>query len=69
MEANARHMCMPGQLKVLGYGDVNFAAHTDPPLTTIRTNGQRIGELAALTLIQGLKRKTLRPRSWTSASN
>jgi LacI family gluconate utilization system Gnt-I transcriptional repressor len=52
MEANARQIRMPEQLKVLGYGDVNFAAWTTPPLTTIRTNGRHIGELAASMLIE-----------------
>jgi LacI family gluconate utilization system Gnt-I transcriptional repressor len=52
MEANARQIRMPEELKVLGYGDVNFAAWTTPALTTIRTNGRRIGELAASMLIE-----------------
>lgn len=55
MEANARRIDVPGKLKVLGYGDVNFAAHTSPPLTSIRTNGGRIGELAASMLIQRIE--------------
>jgi LacI family gluconate utilization system Gnt-I transcriptional repressor len=43
-------------LKVLGYGDLNFAAHTTPALTTIRTNGRRIGELAASMLIERIEK-------------
>ena len=42
---------MPAQLKVLGYGDQNFAMHTDPPLSTMRVDGTRIGKLAASMLI------------------
>jgi LacI family gluconate utilization system Gnt-I transcriptional repressor len=56
MEAHARQIGVPGQLKVLGYGDLNFAAHTTPALTTIRTNGRRIGELAASMLIQRIEK-------------
>lgn len=56
MEANARQIAMPEQLKVLGYGDVNFAACTTPPLTTIRINARRIGELAASMLVQRIEK-------------
>lgn len=59
MEANERQIQMPGQLKVLGYGDVNFAAHTTPALSTIRTNGRRIGELAASMLIQRIEQSEI----------
>ncbi|MET0961967.1 MAG: LacI family DNA-binding transcriptional regulator [Noviherbaspirillum sp.] len=51
MEARARNIKVPGQLKILGYGDLNFAMHTDPPLSTMRVNGTRIGKLAATMLI------------------
>lgn len=51
MEARARHIAVPAQLKVLGYGDQNFAMHTDPPLSTMRVDGTRIGKLAASMLI------------------
>ena len=63
MEAQARGIAVPEQLKVLGYGDVNFAAFTTPPLTTIRTNGRRIGELAASMLIQRIEEKEIAART------
>jgi LacI family gluconate utilization system Gnt-I transcriptional repressor len=52
MEAMERKIKVPDQLKVLGYGDLNFAAHTTPPLTTMHINGTEIGKLAASMLIQ-----------------
>jgi LacI family gluconate utilization system Gnt-I transcriptional repressor len=52
MEAMARQVKVPEQLKVVGYGDLNFAAHTTPPLTTMHINGTEIGRLAASMLIQ-----------------
>lgn len=55
MEANARTIPVPDALKVLGYGDVNFAAHTTPPLTTIRTKGTQIGTLTASMLIRRIE--------------
>ncbi|MEW7849149.1 LacI family DNA-binding transcriptional regulator [Massilia aurea] len=62
MEAGARGITVPQQLKVLGYGDVNFAAHTTPALTTIRVNGSRIGELAASMLIQRIEKADVATR-------
>jgi LacI family gluconate utilization system Gnt-I transcriptional repressor len=55
MEAHARQIRVPEQLKVLGYGDVNFARHTTPPLSTMRTNGMQIGKLAASMLIRRIE--------------
>lgn len=55
MEARARHVMVPEQLKVLGYGDQNFALHTDPPLSTMRVNGTKIGTLAASMLIDRIE--------------
>lgn len=55
MEARARQMMVPARLKVLGYGDQNFALHTDPPLSTMRINGTRIGTLAASMLIDRIE--------------
>jgi LacI family transcriptional regulator, gluconate utilization system Gnt-I transcriptional repressor len=55
MEARHRGLSVPGQLKVIGYGDQNFAADTDPPLTTIRIDGTRIGKLAASMLVEKIE--------------
>lgn len=63
MEANARALAVPADLKVLGYGDVNFAAHTTPPLTTIRTSGREIGERAAAMLVRRIEGGDGAPRS------
>jgi LacI family transcriptional regulator, gluconate utilization system Gnt-I transcriptional repressor len=46
-EAKARGIEVPKQLAVMGYGDMNFAPDTDPPLTTIRADGKVIGREAA----------------------
>ncbi|WP_242665896.1 substrate-binding domain-containing protein [Paraburkholderia ginsengiterrae] len=55
MEAHARKLEVPGRLKVIGYGDQNFSADTEPPLTTIRIDGTRIGKLAASMLIEKIE--------------
>ena len=55
MQARASNRKVPEQLKVLGYGDLNFAMHTDPPLSTMRVNGTKIGQLAASMLIDRIE--------------
>jgi LacI family transcriptional regulator, gluconate utilization system Gnt-I transcriptional repressor len=46
-EAKSRGIRVPEDLAVMGYGDMNFAPDTDPPLTTIRADGKVIGHEAA----------------------
>lgn len=45
----ARHLgiAVPGQLAIVGMGDQSFARDAQPPLTTVRLDGTRIGTLAA----------------------
>jgi LacI family transcriptional regulator, gluconate utilization system Gnt-I transcriptional repressor len=62
MEARKRNLRVPEQLKVIGYGDQNFAGDTDPPLTTIRIDGTKIGELAATMLMARIKGSKTRQR-------
>lgn len=42
---------VPEDVAIVGFDDMSFAAHTDPPLTTVRQPIQRSGELATETLI------------------
>lgn len=54
-EAASTGLSVPGDVAVFGFGDMNFAAHTFPPLSTVRIDGQHIGQLAAAALLQRLK--------------
>ncbi len=54
-EAASRHLSVPEQVAVFGFGDMNFAAHTFPPLSTVRIDGKRLGQLASTALLQRLK--------------
>jgi LacI family transcriptional regulator len=59
---------IPEDIAVVGFDDMPFAAHADPPLTTVRQPIQSIGSLAAETLIDMIEhdedphtRRTLLP--------
>lgn len=47
IEARARGVRIPEQLGVVGLGDLDFAADTEPALTTVRIDGTAIGREAA----------------------
>jgi LacI family gluconate utilization system Gnt-I transcriptional repressor len=50
-EARARQLSVPGQLAIMGFGDVPFVADLLPALSTVHINGAHIGHLAARYLI------------------
>ena len=47
IEAKARSISVPQQLKVIGYGDQSYGKDADPPLTSVRIDGAAIGRIAA----------------------
>jgi len=47
IEAQSRGIAVPGQLAVVGFGDLEFAADLQPALTTVRIDGAAIGRQAA----------------------
>jgi LacI family gluconate utilization system Gnt-I transcriptional repressor len=56
-EAAARGLQVPQQLAVVGFGDLNFAARTAPPLSTVRVDGANIGRTAAQAILDRLEGK------------
>jgi LacI family transcriptional regulator len=44
-------LAVPGDVAVVGFDDVPLAAHTDPPLTTVRQPLRQMGETAARMLM------------------
>ena len=51
VEARARGLDVPSRLAVVGFGDLDFAVDTDPPLTTVHVDGLAIGRQAAACII------------------
>jgi len=51
-EAASRHLRVPQDLAVMGFGDLSSAAHVFPALSTVRVDGQKIGEQVALALLE-----------------
>ncbi len=51
-EARARGIDIPGQMALIGFGDLDFAAHTLPTLSSVQINGAEIGHRAAQHLLQ-----------------
>ncbi|TFW15523.1 LacI family DNA-binding transcriptional regulator [Duganella callida] len=54
-EAIARGINVPEQLAVVGFGDMNFAARTYPPLSTVRVDGANIGRVAAQAILDRIE--------------
>jgi LacI family gluconate utilization system Gnt-I transcriptional repressor len=46
-EARARGIAVPGDMAVIGFGDLDFAATLDPALTSVRIDGTELGRIAA----------------------
>ncbi|HVN53445.1 MAG TPA: LacI family DNA-binding transcriptional regulator [Anaerolineaceae bacterium] len=56
-----RGLCVPDDVGLVGFDDIQFAATSDPPLTTMRQPIPRQGAVAAETLIDMIEQKDLQP--------
>ncbi|MFB4368645.1 MULTISPECIES: LacI family DNA-binding transcriptional regulator [unclassified Pseudomonas] len=61
VEAAERGIRVPDDLAVMGFGDLNIAAHLQPALSTVRINGAEIGLQAARALLQRLEHPDEKP--------
>lgn len=57
-EAASRGINVPGEIAVMGFGDLPTAAHVHPSLSTVHINGIAIGTLAAQALLRRLTGNT-----------
>ena len=60
-EARARQIAVPGQLAIMGFGDVPFVADMLPALSTVQINGAHIGRLAAQFLMDRAEGREVDP--------
>ena len=56
---------LPRDLSVIGFDDIRFAGHMDPPLTTIAQPMRQIGEGTVRMLVDILAGRTIAPLSVT----
>jgi len=63
--ARRRALRVPEDVSIVGFDDVRYAAHTNPPLTTIAQPMQQIGEYAVRLLLDLLSGRTDVPLSVT----
>jgi LacI family gluconate utilization system Gnt-I transcriptional repressor len=54
-EASARGIAVPSRMAVMGFGDMDFAAGTNPPLSTVHIDRAGIGRTAAELLLAAIK--------------
>jgi LacI family gluconate utilization system Gnt-I transcriptional repressor len=54
IEAQSRGLRVPQDLAIMGFGDLNFSEYTNPPLSTVKVDGARIGALSAQALLDRL---------------
>ncbi|MGH9726510.1 MAG: LacI family DNA-binding transcriptional regulator, partial [Candidatus Acidiferrales bacterium] len=50
-------MRVPGDVSVVGFDDIQSAAYINPPLTTVRQPLQKMGEIAARTLLDQIEER------------
>lgn len=49
--AAEKNMAVPERVSITGFGDMEYSAFTDPPLTTVRIDHRAVGELGAQALL------------------
>ena len=58
-EVKSQNILVPEQISIMGFGDVPFLSDMLPSLSTVRINGERIGQLAAQYLMDRAEGRTV----------
>lgn len=58
-ECKARNLHVPAQISVTGFDDMDFVAHTDPPLTSVRVPAKEISDQAVVMLMAMISGETV----------
>jgi LacI family gluconate utilization system Gnt-I transcriptional repressor len=61
-EAQSRGVAVPGQIAVIGFGDIEYAADLAPALTTVRIDGMAIGQQAAQFIVDCAEGRQVDPK-------
>jgi LacI family gluconate utilization system Gnt-I transcriptional repressor len=62
IEAQRRGIKVPDDIAVVGFGNMDFSAGTEPALTSVHIDGAKIGQVAARILLDGAEGKDYEPR-------
>lgn len=62
IEAQARGLRVPDDLGVIGFGDLAFARHAHPAISTVRIDGTAIGRRAALCIVDRAEGREVVPK-------
>jgi LacI family transcriptional regulator len=61
IEASKQGLNVPADMSIAGFNDLEFAAHLNPPLTTIRVPTEDIGRISAQLLLRSIEDKGFVP--------
>jgi LacI family gluconate utilization system Gnt-I transcriptional repressor len=61
-EAQSRGIAVPGQIAVIGFGDIEYAADLQPALSSVRIDGMAIGRQAAQFIVDRAEGRQVDPR-------
>ena len=61
-EAQVRGIDVPGQLAIMGFGDLDFAAHTAPSISSVHIDKRAIGIQAANALLARIEGRPLQEK-------
>jgi LacI family transcriptional regulator len=61
IEAHAQGLSVPRDISIAGFNDLEFAAHTNPSLTTVKIPAEDIGAEAAKLLLRWIDERTAPP--------